>query len=306
MNNNNNNNKILDVIIIGGSYSGLSAALSLARFRREILIIDHQKPCNRFSPVSHNFLTRDRESQPDLSNIAKAQVLSYPSVRFMDAQAVSGKKEGNIFIITIETGEQFKAKKVIFATGVIDEVPAIKGFRECWGVSIVHCPYCHGYEMRDQKTAVLGNGNAAYHLAALVRNLTSELMILTEATTDFTADQLSKLSSHHIKIIEAPVTEIVHSKGLISNIILNNGAQINVQALYTILPFRQQSDIPQQLGCGFTDHGLIKIDDEQRTTIPGIYACGDNSALMRSVSKAVYTGNLAGAIVNSELTEESF
>ncbi|MBW7676374.1 NAD(P)/FAD-dependent oxidoreductase [Chryseobacterium chendengshani] len=301
-----NNNQIFDVVIIGGSYSGLSAALSLVRLRREILIIDHHQPCNRFSPVSHNFLTRDRESQSALSNIAKNQVLSYTGVRFINAQAVSGKKEEDLFIITTETGERLKAKKVIFATGVKDEIPNIKGFKECWGISIVHCPYCHGYEMKDQKTAILANGNAAYHLTALVRNLTSDLIILTEAKADFTEDQLLRLSSHDIKIIEVPVAEIIHCNGLISNIMLEDGVQIDIQALYTILPFRQRSDIPQQLGCDLTDHGLIKIDDEQRTTIPGIYACGDNSALMRSVSKAVYSGNLAGAIVNAELTEELF
>jgi len=300
------NHKILDVIIIGGSYSGLSAALSLVRFRRKVLIIDHHQPCNRFSPLSHNFLTRDGELQTDLSKTAKDQVLSYPGVKLINAKAVAGKKDGDIFIITTNTGEQFKAKKLILATGVADEIPATKGFEECWGISIVHCPYCHGYELSGRKTGILGNGNLAYHLATLVYNFTSDLLIFTESKADFTEDQLLRLKGHDIPIIEVPVSEIRHKNGFISNIILEDSSQIDIQCLYTTLPFRQQSDIAQQLGCNFTDHGLIMIDDEQRTTIPGIFACGDNSSLMRSVSKAVYSGNLAGAIINAELTEEFF
>lgn len=299
-------NKIFDVIIIGGSYSGLSAALSLARFRREILIIDYCQPSNRFSPVSHNFLTRDKETQPFLAKIAKEQLMRYSCVTNITNKAVYAQKMDNNFMITTQNGDIYNSKKLILATGVRDIIPPIKGFKECWGITAVHCPYCHGYEAQSKKTVILGNDKAAYNMAILVRNLTSQLIVLTENKADFTELQLEKLRVHNIEIIENSVTEIQHTDGTVGKIILSDGNQIDTEFLYAMLPFQQQSDIAQQLGCDFTRKGLIKVNRKQRTTIGGVYACGDNSAAMRSISKAVYAGSLAGAMINKKISENSF
>lgn len=296
----------IDVIIIGGSYSGLSAAMALGRSMRNVLIIDSGLPCNRQTPHSHNFITQDGEKPNIIAEKAKSQVLNYSTVKFLNGLAVGGKKFKNEFAITTQSGEEFTAKKLIFASGIKDIVPGIKGFSECWGISVVHCPYCHGYEFRRQKTAILANGEKAFHLASLVNNLTGNITILTSGKANFDAGQIARLNKHNIKINEKEISEIEHINGNIKNVIFNDGSRLDFNVAYAALPFKQHSDIPVSLGCELSENGYIKIDALQKTTIEGIFACGDNSATMRSVAYAVYSGNLAGAMVNKELTDERF
>lgn len=297
--------KNFEIIIIGGSYAGLSAAMALGRSLRNVLIIDSGLPCNRQTPHSHNFITHDGEKPSAISKKAKEQVLEYKTVKFHNGLAVSGKKTQNGFAITTDSNEEFTAKKLIFATGIKDIMPNIKGFSESWGISVVHCPYCHGYEIRNKKTGIFANGERAFHLATLVNNLTDNLTILTSGKATFKEEQLVKLSKHNINIVETEISELEHEKGL-KNVIFKDGNQIALDALYASLPFTQHSDIPALLGCEMTEQGHIKVDMFQKTTIQNVYACGDNSSMMRSLATAVYTGNVTGAMVNSELCNEKF
>jgi thioredoxin reductase len=178
-------NKDFEVIIIGGSYAGLSAAMSLGRSQRRVLVIDSGLPCNRQTPHSHNFLTQDGERPDVIAAKAKEQLKKYSTVTFLDGLAVSGKKIENGFAIITQAGEEFTTRKLVFASGIKDKMPAIKGFAECWGISVVHCPYCHGYELRHQKTGLLANGKKAVHLASLINNLTDNLTILISGKADF-------------------------------------------------------------------------------------------------------------------------
>ena len=300
------NDKDFDVIIIGGSYAGLSAAMSLGRLLRNVLIIDSDLPCNRQTPHSHNFITQDGEQPSVIAGKAKAQVLNYSTVKFLNDLAVGGKKIENGFAIATQSNNEFTAKKLVFATGIKDIIPDIKGFSECWGISVIHCPYCHGYEFRNQKTGIIANGEKALHLASLVNNLTDNLTILTSGKADFSTEQLAKLNKHHIKIIEAEISEIEHESGQIKNVTFEDGSKTDFNVTYAAIPFIQHSDIPVALGCELTEQGYIKVDLFQKTNIAGVFACGDNTAMMRSVSNAVATGNFAGAMVNKELTDERF
>lgn len=299
-------NKKFEVIIIGGSYAGLSAAMALGRSMRKVLIIDSGLPCNRQTPHSHNFITQDGEKPVVIAKIAKAQVLKYTNIEFLSGLAIGGKKTDNGFVIQTQTGEAFEAIKLIFATGIKDTMPNIKGFAECWGISVIHCPYCHGYEYRNLKTGIMANGERAFHLASLVNNLTDDLCVLTTGKADFTPEQLAKLKKHNIQIIETEITEIEHQNGHIKKVYFNNGTQTDFAAVYAAVPFTQHSDIPVSLGCEMTEQGYIKVDSFQKTTIPGVYACGDNAIMMRSISNAVATGSFAGSMANKELTEEQF
>lgn len=299
-------NKEFEVIIVGGSYAGLSAALALGRSLRKVLILDSGQPCNRMTPHSHNFITQDGETPAAIAEKARAQVLKYDSVQFLQDTAISGIKTEDGFLITTQSGKSFSARKLIFATGIWDIMPDIKGFAECWGISVVHCPYCHGYELRNQKTGILANGERVFHLASLVNNLTDDIFILTSGPAAFEEPQLEKFREHNMEIIESEVREIEHSEGQIKRLIFDDGRAMAFESMYAALPFRQHSDIPAGLGCKMTDLGYIEVDSFQRTSVEGVYACGDNSAMMRSVANAVYTGNLTGAIVNSELTGELF
>ncbi|MBO6201758.1 MAG: NAD(P)/FAD-dependent oxidoreductase [Chryseobacterium sp.] len=295
-----------DVIIVGGSYAGLSAAMSLGRSLRKVLIIDSGKPCNEQTPHSHNFLTQDGKTPKEISTIAKEQVEKYSTIEFYEGFATSGIKTENGFEITTENGDKFESKKLIFATGIIDEIPNIKGFKECWGISLIHCPYCHGYEFQNKKTGIIANGDRGFHIASLVNNLTKDLTIFTRGKANFTDEQLQKLERNNITIIETEIEELKHQNGMVESLILSDGKVMNFEAVYGAFPFIQHSDIAESLGCEMTEMGHIKIDQFQKTNVTGLLACGDNSSPMRSVANAVYTGNLAGAMVNAELTAESF
>lgn len=298
--------KDFDVIIIGGSYAGLSSAMALGRSMRNVLIIDSGLPCNRKTPHSHNFITQDGVKPSEIAEKARTQVLKYDTVKILNDLAVSGQKIGNNFKIITQTGKEFRAKKLIFATGIKDIMPDIKGFSECWGISAVHCPYCHGYEFRNQKTGILSNGEKAFHVTSLVNNLTDDITILTSGKADFTDEQLAKLKKHSIHIVEKEIIELEHENGYIRNVVFEDNSKMKFDAVYSSVSFTQHSDIPVALGCELTEQGYIKIDAFQKTTTYGVFACGDNSSMMRSVSNAVATGNFAGAMVNKELVEERF
>lgn len=298
--------KYFEVIIIGGSYAGLSAAMALGRSLRKVLIIDSGSPCNKQTPYSHNFITHDGEKPGEISKKAKAEVLKYHTVSFLEDTAISGEKVNNGFEIITQSGKAFQAKKLIFATGIKDIMPDIKGFAACWGISVIHCPYCHGYEFKDKVTGILANGARGFHLASMVSNLTDQVTLLTNGKLDFKEEQTLKLKQHDIQIVETAVKTIEHEDGFIRQVIFADGTSKPFEALYAALPFTQHSNLPISLGCELTEHGHIKVGSFQETNINGIYACGDNTNMMRSVALAVSTGSVAGAVVNGKLVEENF
>ncbi|NJX14079.1 NAD(P)/FAD-dependent oxidoreductase [Tamlana crocina] len=297
---------MFDVVIIGGSYSGLSAALALGRSLRNVLIIDGNSPCNKQTPHSHNFLTHDGATPKSISDIGKSQVLAYESVDFVEDFVTKAIKTDNTFKIRTASKKTFFSKKIIIATGIKDIMPSIKGFSECWGKSVVHCPYCHGYEIKGKKTGLIANADIALHLAPLISNLTSKLDILTMGKPKFESDAILKFKNNNISIIEKPIVEIEHQQGVVTNVVFDDQTKMDYEALYAPLPFEQHSSVPEQLGCKLNELGYIEVDMFNKTTVDGVFACGDNSSRMRSVANAVASGNLAGAVVNMELSQELF
>lgn len=298
--------KDFEIIIIGGSYAGLSAAMALGRSLRKVLIIDSGKPCNEQTPHSHNFLTNDGKTPKEISTTARKEIEQYKTVSFYNGTAIEGSKTDNGFQITTQSNETFTAKKLIIAAGIRDILPDIPGFSACWGISIIHCPYCHGYEVRHQKTGILGNGEYGFQFSKMVDNLTNDLTLFTNGPSQLTNEQTTKLIAHNININATEVERIEHKNGHLENIVFKDGTKHTIKALYSIVPFVQHTDIPLQLGCTLTEQGYIEVDAFQKTTVPGIYACGDNTTFMRSVANAVYTGNIAGAVINKELIQEAF
>lgn len=295
-----------DVIIIGGSYAGLSAAMSLGRSLRKVLIIDSGSPCNQQAPHAHNFLTQDGEKPDVIAAKSKAQALAYETVMYKNGLATEGKRITNGFELLTDDAQKYTAKKLIFATGIKDFMPEIAGFKECWGISVVHCPYCHGYESSKQRTGLLANGEQAYHLAALITNLTNDLAILTNGKADINETHISKLEKHEVSIIDTPIERIIHENGYIKSVAFTNGTQHEFKILYTVIPFSQHCDIPEKIGCEMISPGYIKVDASYQTTIEGVYACGDCTSAGRSIANAVYEGNITGAMVNKALLAEQW
>lgn len=298
--------KNLDVIIIGGSYAGLSAAMALGRALRKVLIIDSGKPCNQQTPHSHNFITQDGEKPAVIAAKAKEQVLQYGTVKFHQDLVVSAVKIDQGFVVSTQSGEEFNTRKLIFATGVKDEMPNINGFADCWGISIIHCPYCHGYEVKNTKTGILANGDKAMHYAQLISNWTKDLTIFTNGKAEFSEEQLNKLKQHNIPVIEKQIDEIRHENGQLKALIFADKSAESLVAIYNSPNTTQHSDIPEKLGCTINEMGLLEVNLFQKTIQEGVYACGDNTSPLRAVSYAVATGTIAGASCNNDLIEEDF
>lgn len=295
-----------EIIIIGASFSGLSAALALGRSLREVLIIDNEKPCNNTTPQSHNFITQDGKPPKYIRNLAKQQVSIYKTVNFYYGIATQVQKTKIGFSITTRTKNTFTSKKIIFATGLKDILPNILGFKACWGKTIIHCPYCHGYEIKNQETGILANGDMAFHFAKLVTNWTKKLTIFTNGTSTLTPEQNQKITLHNIKVIETKIENLKHNNGLLEAVIFKNEPPFLLKAMYARPNIEQHCNIPVSLGCEVTEQNLIKVNTMQETTIKGVYACGDNSSPLRAISHAVATGTIAGSAANVALIEQQF
>ncbi|MFV5703301.1 NAD(P)/FAD-dependent oxidoreductase [Flavobacterium sp. XS2P12] len=300
------NNKKFDVIIVGGSYSGLAAGMALGRALKQVLIIDSGKPCNAQTPHSHNFLTQDGKTPKEIATLAKQQVEMYNTITFFNGLATNGSKTDNGFEIQVASGEIFQANKLIFATGIKDEMPTIEGFSDCWGISMLHCPYCHGYEVRNEKTGILGNGEYGNELAKLISNWTNDLTLYTNGKSNLTPEQTEKLKNHDIKIIKKEIQKLEHKNGYLQNIIFKDGTKAEVKAMYSRNSFEQHCTIPESLGCELNDEGYIKVNPFQETTVDSVFACGDNTTRMRSVANSVAMGTAAGMMASKNMILEQF
>jgi len=297
---------VYDVIIVGGSYSGLAAGMALGRALRRVLIIDSNEPCNRQTPHSHNFLTQDGKTPEEIATLARRQVELYTTVSFFSGLATNGRKTENGFEIQLASGETFRAGRLIFATGIKDMLPGIEGLAACWGISVIHCPFCHGYEVRNKKTGILGNGDFGFEFSSLISNWTNDLTLFTNGGSTLTAGQTKMLEMRGVRIIEKEIERLEHINGYLQNIIFSDGTKSPVKAIYAPGPFEQHCPIPGYLGCELTEEGYIKVDPSQETTVPGVFACGDNAARMRTVANAVATGTTAGITVSKKMIFEEF
>ncbi|HEX2609161.1 MAG TPA: NAD(P)/FAD-dependent oxidoreductase [Flavisolibacter sp.] len=295
-----------DVIVVGGSYSGLAAGMSLGRALKKTLLIDSGKPCNRQTPRSHNFLTRDGSTPKVIADVAREQLQQYDSVHFFQGTAIRAGKTEKGFEVQTDSGALFTAQKLIFATGIKDLFPPLEGFAECWGISVIHCPYCHGYEVRGQATGILSGSELAYDIVRLIHNWTKDLTLFTNGPSPLTEEQMQKLKAKGIPVIEKEIERLEHRQGQLNAIVFKDGTRHAIPALYAPVPFEQHSILPAALGCEMTEEGFIRVDGFQETTIKNIYACGDATTRLRTVANAVSMGTTAGMMASRSTILEEF
>lgn len=295
-----------DVLIVGGSFAGLSAALVLGRSRRTVQVLDAGQPANRQTPHSHSFLTRDGEPPAQLAAVARAQALAYPTVRLQTATAVHVTREAGGFAVTTAEGEVFGTSRLLLATGVADQLPDLPGFAECWGISVLHCPYCHGYEVRDGALGVLANGDVAFEFSRLIFNWSRNLTLFTNGPATLSPDQREALGQRGIAVVETPVAVISHRNGAMDGLTLADGTHAPLDAVFARVPFTQTTDLGRQLGCEVDELGLLKVDAYGRTNVEGVFAAGDNSSPLRQVVTAAANGAMAAAWLNREWVEKTF
>ncbi|WP_322417690.1 NAD(P)/FAD-dependent oxidoreductase [Mesorhizobium huakuii] len=293
-----------DLAVVGGSFAGLSAAIQAARARRNVLVIDAGQPRNRFAAHSHGFLGQDGRAPGAILDEARRQLLAYPTARLVNAGADRAvANSSSDFEITTDGGETFGAARLVLATGVRDILPKVPGLAEQWGKSVLHCPYCHGYEVSGGPLGVLATGPMSLHQAQLIADW-GDVTLFGNGQIEPDAEQMLALESKNVRFEPATVSELRGdgSGGLIVH--LDGGRKAGVRAMFTAPRNTMASPLAEQLGCGFTDGLLgpmIAVDDRQQTTIPGVYAAGDAARAMHNIAFAVSGGTFAGVCAHQSL-----
>ena len=292
---------MLDVVVIGGSSAGLSAALVLGRSLRKVVVIDDQKPCNRFSRASHGFLTRDGIPPSELIRIAYDQLERYPTVARKMATALQIEKNETGFEITSSDASKLQTRIVLLATGLHDELPSLEGIEGLWGKSVFHCPYCDGYEVRGKAVMVYGLDETAMHLVMMLRNLTDNLTLCAADSWKLSEAQRERLTRFAITVIEKPIAALESTDTQIQAVRFADGTSLRCDALFIRPESTHRTIFAHDLGCKINEHNVVQVDLRGRTSIEGVYAAGDLSSPIRSVAIAVAQGAAAGYGINAEL-----
>lgn len=307
--------KPFDVIIIGGSFAGLSAATQLGRARRSVLVIDDGKPRNRVAPQSNGFLGHDGKAPEEILSTAKQQLAKYPTVRFLSARALearaksNGDKEDRIgFAVETDAGWH-TARRIILAYGMRDRLPEIDGLAELWGTGVFHCPYCHGYEVRHQPLAVLGDGPVALHQAILLPDWSEDVILFTNGPSTLDADARRRLKKRSVPVEEGKIARLVAHGEELAAVEMVDGRRIARNAMLTGTKVFPVADLHVKLGCATNEEALgvyVTTDERKNTSVPGVCAVGDLTRIAGTVPMAVADGMLAGKMSHFSLVTEDW
>jgi thioredoxin reductase len=292
-----------DVIIIGGSFGGLSAAMQLARARRNVLIVDGGKPRNRFSNKSHGFLGQDGRNYATIIKEGVSQICKYKTVNYVRSMVRSVCKKETNFLVTLNDGKEEKCSRLVLATGLKDKLPLISGLKKRWGKTVLNCPYCHGYEIVGKPIGILATHSISVEQAILVSDWAPSIFF-THGNIELIPEQVKRFSARDIKIEQTPIVKIVGTPPDIKFIQLADGRRLNIAALFIIPDTEMASPIAEQLGCDFITEPLgrlVKVDEWNQTSIPGVFAAGDVVQPMHSATLASATGTIAGVGVHHSL-----
>lgn len=291
-----------DVIVVGGSFAGISAALALARARRRVRVLDTGLPRNRFSGAAHNVFAMDGTPPLDLLAKGRAQLEAYDTVVFESVRATAAAAVDDTFALTLENGETREARRLVLAYGVADQFPDLPGFVDCWGKSVLHCPYCHGYEVAGRRWGTLIPAQAVAHAVPLYSDWTGDLTVFADgAELDETARDA--IARHGARLVAEPVIGIDHVDGQIRTV-RTEGGVYEIDALFSPRRVLPSADLAEQLGCDHETMGLatfVRVDDKRQTSVAGVYAAGDLAHAMHSVSAAIGHGTAAGAFAHQSL-----
>lgn len=297
---------VYDCVIIGGGCAGSSAALTLGRARRRVLVCDRGNPRNAPAAEAHTFLTRDGTNPLELLKIGREQLKPYRTVKFQFNGVKEIKKSGKLFEVVFDDGTTENARKILLAFGVKDEFPPIENFGDFWGKTVFHCPFCHGYEVRDEPLAIVGRGAEAVGMAALLKSWSRDLVLCTNGDGSLSEEQKTLLAKHGVPVREEKIVKFEGKKGTLETIVFETGKKLARRGMLIRLPQKLRTDLAEKLGCELTERGYVKTDDFHQTSVEGVYAAGDIISPMQSIAAAVAQGSRAAAGANHALGQEDF
>lgn len=294
---------MFDVIVVGGSYAGMAAALQLVRARRKVLVIDAGLRRNRFAGAAHGLLGQDGRAPGAIHADARAQLMKYPDLAWHEGTAVDAEAVEGGFAVRCADGAVLRARRLVLATGVVDHLPEVPGLAERWGETVVPCPYCHGYEFQRGRLGVLAVGPLSMHQALLIPEWGSTTLF-TNGAFEPDAAQLAELARHGVALETEKVLEVFGSG---ASVRLRDGRTVELDGLFTATR-TELGPLAARLGCALVEGllgPLIQVDDFKQTSVPGVFACGDAARMMASLSLAIGDGALAGIGAHRSLVFEA-
>jgi len=293
-----------DAIIIGGSFAGLAAALQLGRARRRVTVLDTGLPRNRFAGHSHGLLGHDHRPPLDILAEARQQLARYPTIRLVRARADSVSGANDDFSVRTGDGESFGARRLVLSYGVADQMPDVPGFAECWGTSIVPCPYCDGFEVAGQHWGLVWSSPQSHQSARLFHDWTDKLTVFADGH-DIAPDIQADLARRKIAVVDGRISEIAHHNGRIGTVNLDTLRNIAVDILFANPRNKPSASLHESLGLATVDTPVgiaLKVDERRQTSMPGIYAAGDlTTPFLPSVTQASWQGAMAGIFAQQSM-----
>jgi thioredoxin reductase len=295
-----------EVVIIGGSYAGYSAALALGRALRQVLLLDAGQPCNASVLQVNNYIAHHNLTAGNFRAVAQQEIKAYSTVDILGQEAIAIRSEINGSFTVAINDAQFTTRRLLFATGVHDILPKVEGLQACWGKSVLHCPYCHGYEFAHKCIGILADGEAALVMAMNLQQWSNNLIIFSHEARQFGKEQLAQLRRNAISIVGAPLVAAQHVDGLLSGVVSSDGVAYKLQALFLKPLNLQRCEHLDALGCNINEQGLAEVDEWGATNVYGIYACGDSCNPTRTIALAIASGQKAAMGINRSLSHEQF
>jgi thioredoxin reductase len=306
----NDANSAWDCIVVGGGAAGLSAALVLGRARRHTLVIDAGMQSNRPAEGIGGLLGHDRRPPGELYRLGRAELEAYPSVEVREGVVTAGERiEDGAFRLELADGQAEHARRVLLATGMDYRPPSIPGLDELWGRSVFHCPFCHGWEVRDQPLAALADGERGLHAGLLLRGWSDDVVLLTDGPSSLGASDLERLAAGGVTVDQRRVAELVAEDGELAAIAFADGSRLARRGLLVPATLHQRSDLAVRLGAELAPstalaHDPVQTDDMLRASLPGVFAAGDVTAHFPQVAGAIAAGSMAAAIIVQSLLAE--
>jgi thioredoxin reductase len=299
-----------DCIVVGGGAAGLSATLVLGRARRRTLLVDAGEPSNLPAEGIGGLLGHDGRPPAELYAMGRAELAAYPTVELRDGTVQGGERVDGGFALELAGGGRELTRRVILATGMDYRKPDLPGLAPLWGRSVFHCPFCHGWEMRDAALAVLGGGAGGLHRALLLRTWSEDVMLLSDGPAELDADDRERLSKALVEVDERPVARLIARDGTLAEVEFADGSRLPREGMLVPVTLGQRSALAAGLGAEPADPGPVVVDplvvDAMfRTTAEGISAAGDVSAQLQQVAGAISAGSLAAVgVVQSLMAED--
>jgi thioredoxin reductase len=286
-----------DVIIIGGSFAGLTAAMHLVRAGRKVTIVDSNLPRNRYAEAAHNVLGFDGVSPFEIRRQGLANVLAYPTARHIEGEVTGIGGIADDFAVRLAGGEALSARRLFLSYGVRDQFPDIPGFAECWGKTVIHCPYCHGYEVKGGRIGLLYSTPASLHVTRLLGDWTDNLVLLSNGL-DVPDVEEGRIEATGVRVLEGRVLEILHESGRMRGLRMENGSTVELDAMFAHPRVMPSARLHEDLGLETLDAPLgpyLKINDEFETSVRGVFAAGDLAGPRHNITGAMHGGSL-GAV----------